>query len=251
VERRAQRGPDRGGGGPSVIVDAVAAGCAGAGFELCAATTAGAYHAAVPDGLRVEDFGRPDALLIVIGNTRALWPRFADALRADPALGEAGDPLDTFTARIIGAVVARAAGRLRHEVYYAPELPPRRVALQRLAALAGLAALAPSHLCVHPRFGPWIALRAAVVVDVDGPVGATAAPAHQPCDCATGCGPALTRALAAGPPRDADELRERWRLWLAVRDACPVGRDYRYGDDQLRYHYTGDRAALPVAPRLG
>ena len=225
-------------------VDAIAAGCAAAGFDLCAATDAAAYHARAPDH-RVDDFGRPRALVIVVGNSRALWPAFAAAL-ADPTLAAAADPLDAYAARSIGGAVAHAlaATATRHDVYYAPEPPPRRIALQRLADVAGLAALAPSHLCVHPRFGPWIALRAAIVIDVDGPPPA-APPPRRGCDCATGCGPALERAVAAGPPRGADELRERWRLWLAVRDACPIGRDHRYADDQLRYHYTGDRAFLP------
>jgi methylmalonic aciduria homocystinuria type C protein len=227
-----------------MIVDAIADGCAAAGFDLCAATTAADYHARVPADVHVEAFGRARALLIVVGNTRALWPRFAAAL-ADPDLAAAADPLDVYAARSIGAVVARVLAGTRHEIYYAPEPPPRRVALQRLADVAGLAALAPSHLCVHPTFGPWIALRAAIAVDVEGPAPAPATP--RACDCATGCGAALTRALDAGPPRDGAELRERWRLWLAVRDACPAGRAHRYGDDQIAYHYTGERRYLPRA----
>jgi methylmalonic aciduria homocystinuria type C protein len=139
----------------------------------------------------------------------------------------------------VDAALAPRSPRPRAEIRFAPEPPPRRVAMQRLAHVAGLAWLAPSHLCVHPRFGPWIALRAAVVIDVEGPPPQT--PIAAPCDCATGCQPAFDRALAAGTPRDQAELRERWRLWLAVRDACPVGRAHRYDDDQIRYHYAGDR----------
>jgi hypothetical protein len=43
-------------------------------------------------------------------------------------------------------------------------------------------------------------------------------------------------------------------LWLAVRDACPLGREHRYGDEQLAFHMGIERAALlhewsaPVAP---
>lgn len=32
--------------------------------------------------------------------------------------------------------------------------------------------------------------------------------------------------------------------WIAVRDACPIGREHRYPEDQLRYHYTKDRSLL-------
>jgi len=32
--------------------------------------------------------------------------------------------------------------------------------------------------------------------------------------------------------------------WIALRDSCNVGRNHRYDDDQLLYHYTKDRALL-------
>jgi hypothetical protein len=54
--------------------------------------------------------------------------------------------------------------------------------------------------------------------------------------------------MAGGVPGSAAELRPRWHAWLAVRDACPVGRAHRYDDDQLRYHYAGERDALDHEP---
>ena len=40
------------------------------------------------------------------------------------------------------------------------------IAIQRMAHAAGLALLEPnSHLCLHPKFGPWLALRCALVFD--------------------------------------------------------------------------------------
>jgi methylmalonic aciduria homocystinuria type C protein len=91
---------------------------------------------------------------------------------------------------------------------------------------------------VHPVFGPWIGLRAAAVLDVDAPAGAPPL-APLPCrDCAHACEPAFARALGAG---------DAWRAWLAVRDACPVGRTHRYGEAQLRYHCTKDRTVLAAA----
>ncbi len=42
----------------------------------------------------------------------------------------------------------------------------RYVAIQRMAQAAGLAYMDPiSHLCLHPKFGPWIALRCALVFE--------------------------------------------------------------------------------------
>ncbi|HTU60663.1 MAG TPA: hypothetical protein VMF89_19560, partial [Polyangiales bacterium] len=34
--------------------------------------------------------------------------------------------------------------------------------------------------------------------------------------------------------------------WIGIRDACPHGRDYRYSEAQLRYHYAKDRTALEL-----
>ncbi len=221
-----------------VIAAEIARRCAAGGVDLCAACAQADYDAVVPADYRLPDVGRPRALVVVLGNSRALWPHVRDAV----ARGD-DDPVDAHVTRVVTEAVEAALApwspRPRAELRFAPEPPPRRVALQRLAHVAGLAWLAPSHLCVHPVFGPWIALRAAVVIDVDGPDPVP--PIAAPCDCATGCGPALERALAAGPPQGQAELRERWQLWLGVRDACPVGRAHRYDDAQIRYHYAGDR----------
>ncbi len=225
---------------PEAITAAIGARCAGAGLDLVASCAAADYNVRVADSYRLPDHGRPRALVVLIANTRALWPQ----IRAG-ADGRA-NPVDQHVAGVVTAAVTDVLAGLSPvpavELRFAPEPPPRRIAMQQLAEAAGLAWLSPSHLSVHPTYGPWIALRAAIAIDVEGP-GPRPKPV-APCDCAHGCGPALERALAAGPPRGTAELRERWRLWLGVRDACPRGRDHRYSDAQIRYHYTGDRTAL-------
>jgi methylmalonic aciduria homocystinuria type C protein len=132
--------------------------------------------------------------------------------------------------------ITRSRGR-RHALYWAHQTSPRALPIQRLAELVGLASLSPSHLSIHPLYGPWFALRAVAVFDVDGPD--EPAPAlTSPCvQCDKPCLPALERAL---PLR----VEEHAGAWIAVRDACPVGRASRYGEEQLRYHYTKDRKLL-------
>lgn len=41
-----------------------------------------------------------------------------------------------------------------------------------------------------------------------------------------------------------------WRPWLAVRDACPLGREHRYSEQQVAYHYTKDAKWLREAVSL-
>ncbi len=173
---------------------------------------------------RLRDPARPRGVLV--GNTRALWPKFLAARAADPALAAARDPLDTYTEREIAAAAPDAVIYYVHRRYDGAFLP-----FQRIAVAAGLAALAPTHLLIHPEYGPWFALRA-VLLTAGHAVSRSLLTA--PCRCDTACHDAFARARSA----------EGWQAWVAVRDACTVGRQHRYGEDQLSYHYTKNRALL-------
>jgi methylmalonic aciduria homocystinuria type C protein len=150
---------------------------------------------------------------ILVGNTRALWPRFVAARPAGP------DPLERYTEAAIAQAFPGARVYFAHRRYDGAFLP-----FQRLAIATGLAAAAPTGLVVHPVFGPWFALRAIVLVDAE-PVAR--APIAKPCTCDGSCEAARDSALHGGD----------WRAWLAVRDACSL-REWRYSDEQIRYHYT-------------
>lgn len=212
--------------------------CAPAGFDLAAACRVGAYNEIVDGSLRLSDFGAPEQLAIVVGNTRALWQPFVSALRSDAVLLASADPLNRYTEQIIGDAVS-ALG-LRAELRWAHDVGPGLVAIQRLAEVAGLARLSPGHLSVHPVYGPWIALRAAISFDLPGPAEQSVLFA-PPCDaCGAACLPAFERARASLlEPGGGD-----WQPWLACRDACPLGREHRYDDDQIAYHYGKKRDVL-------
>jgi methylmalonic aciduria homocystinuria type C protein len=227
----------------SAAVDSVRSACARAGFDLVQPLRVGWYNKHVQGPLRLEDFGSERHLALVIGNTRALWPVWLDALASDPELAACPDPLDTYTERQVSRAV-KALG-LPATVRFAHEVGERCVAMQRLAHAAGLAYLTETHLSVHPVYGPWIALRAAVTLGVPGPPGPEPALAHPCGSCEGACRPAFERALSAlgGPASEATVL-DTWQLWADFRGACPIGREHRYPEVMLRYHYTKDRRAL-------
>jgi methylmalonic aciduria homocystinuria type C protein len=225
----------------------VGAACAEAGLDLVHPLRIDEYNAAAPLGFAMPDYGRRGALGVIVGNTRALWPRVLEALAADPELAADADPIDRYAEAAMRAALAPIGARWT--LWLAPDPPPRRPAMQLMAHVAGLAYRSESRLSVHPVYGPWIALRGAAVIDVDGPREDTALSA--PCTCAGHCAIPLARianAEGARPPRRADIVAD-WRAWLAVRDACPVGRAHRYDEAQLEYHYTGDREVLARAVR--
>lgn len=219
--------------------DALASIVAVAGLDLAAPLDVARYNEAVDAAYRVDTFGREHALGVVLGNTKALWPCLVEAMREDEALFASPDPLDDYVVRTVGDALAMLP--YVTAVWFAHEPPPRRVAMQRLADLSALAPLSKTtHLNVHPTYGPWIGLRALVVIDVDGPRDPPAR--EELCvDCASTCGAKVTRALNGGT----------WRDWLAVREACPTGQAHRYEIEQIRYHYEKDRAALRRYVRTG
>jgi cyanocobalamin reductase (cyanide-eliminating) / alkylcobalamin dealkylase len=219
-----------------------AAACRKFGLDLVHAFAAADYNDHVDHADRLECFDRPRALGLLVGNTRALWPAFTRVWQKDQLLASSDDPLDLYVISSIERAIAATTG-LAHRSYFAHVTTPRALPIQRLADLVGFAALAPSHLAIHAQYGPWFALRAVVTVNLDGPSTPAPEPA-RPCQaCAEPCVQALQRALAAsGTSLDRRSIAAHAADWIAVRDACPVGRASRYDNEQLRYHYGVDHA---------
>lgn len=151
---------------------------------------------------------------LLIGNTRALWPKFLARKTPGP------DPLDRYVESVVEPLVP-GGGRA---IYAHRAYGGAFVAFQPLAVAAGIGSLSETHLVIHPVYGPWFALRAAIVVPGDPP---PPPPRFRVCGCSAPCRDALAQARGSTD----------WRAWLAVRDACPVGREHRYSEEQLAYHY--------------
>lgn len=215
-----------------------AAGCAEAGLDLGAPFNVRKYNLQAFDNERLFDFGRPDALGLLVGNTRRLWPVFLRALREDASLRTDSNPLDSYVTAQVRKLAASTLGR-PFQVVFSHATSPKPFPIQRLAEAVNFATTAPSHLSIHPEHGPWIALRAVVLVDAEGPPPSLEA-LVSPCrGCSAPCVAALRRALAACPPPVTEEaIAEHAADWIAIRDACPVGRASRYDEQQLAYHYT-------------
>jgi hypothetical protein len=213
--------------------------CRAAGLDLVWPFELRRVNAGLAPDERIAPVRDQGDLGLLIASTRYFWLRFGAALATDPERVRRAHPVDEHTMEAVrGALAPLGAGcavRFAHEM---PALP-----IQRIAELAGFARLSPARLSVHPVYGPWIALRGVAIVGVAGPAD-DPLPAQDPCPgCPGGCDAAFARALAASRPESAAIARD-WSDWLAVRDACPVGRPHRYSEDQIRYGYTKDRAIL-------
>jgi cyanocobalamin reductase (cyanide-eliminating) / alkylcobalamin dealkylase len=226
-------------------VERVTAGSQTAGLDLVHPFAVGWFNERVSEAERLDDFNSPGSLGILIGNSRELWPPFTRRLETHPELGRTAHPLDRHVEQTAASLLAELEP-IRARAYFAHVTRPRAVPMQRLAEAVGFAGLGPVQLSIHPRIGPWFALRAVLVVDILGPQGGPPA-LERPCQgCSQPCVAPFQRALASAAELTARSVAEHAEKWIAVRDACPIGRDFRYGEDQLAYHYH-----LMRAPVLG
>lgn len=197
----------------------------------------------LPRTFSLPSFESPAPWGLFVGNSRKLWNRFVHTAALDE-----DDPLDRYVERVVTEAVALCP--VRTWIGYSHTAAPLVLPMQRLAHASGFAHLGPAGLCVRPDVGPWCGLRAVIVFDSDVPSAAgTAAPAL--CQgCPAPCEEALSRALGGRYSSKAAEgcLSPRAEAFLAARDACPWGREQRYGQHQLRYHYDKDRLALVSDP---
>lgn len=210
------------------------------GFDLVQSFDAESYNRsprALGTSFRLPNFGLTQPLGLVIAHGAALWQVLLAAVHDDEQLRASPHPLDEYTERVV--VELQHATAHPSAAFFSHHTDPV-IPIQRIADVAGLAGISPSHLSVHPRVGPWLGLRA-VVVFAEQHTPEPGAVFERPCErCSEPCIVPFQRAVAA-PAR-------AWPAWLAVRDSCPVGREARYDELQIRYHYTKDRSLLRGDP---
>ncbi|MFN8544838.1 MAG: ferredoxin [Candidatus Binatia bacterium] len=238
-----------------MVTDALARGLAPYGVNLVGATSVAEY-----DGGR----GRAASLAaaapgaigtVVLGNGGgAFWEAFERAVAGDPSLATAPDPLDAFTRRVVEgvAVPLLAADGVTARVVYPFASAAEPVSFVRLAACAGLGRPSLLGVLVHPVWGPWIALRAAlllpIAVEAPRPAdGFDPCPTCVPRPCVAACpatavtdaGWDLPRCAAhRGRPDDA------CAVGCHARIACVLGRAHRYPPAALLHHQAAVRGAL-------
>jgi hypothetical protein len=203
-----------------------------AGLNLAGVLPIEDYDRAVPEAWASPQLLETARSAIVIG---AGGGRLFDSHRA----AAKGASLDAFVA----SSVARGCQRLRelgwaaHAFAYDETRDGRFVDLIALARLAGLGEASRLGLLLHPRYGPWLSLRAWVLTERPLPVSQQAA-GFSPCvgcaaPCIDACPASAPRALPAGFDLGAcaaqRTLAGPCQLRCAARRACIFGAEHAYG----------------------
>jgi hypothetical protein len=219
-----------------------------AGMNLVGATSVAEYDACVAPSRRLASRAGGARGVVVVGNGgAALWRAFRAAV---PAI-EAGerDPLDRFTREAVVAAAGAVAGARCHFPF-----DPTAAALdfQTLGELAGLGRRSLVGVLVHPEYGPWIALRAAIVVP-DDVTAARPADGFDPCPtcverpCIAACPVGAVGSNGWDVPRciahrlaDAGHCADA----CAARVDCVLGREHRHPPDALAFHQAAARRTM-------
>jgi hypothetical protein len=183
---------------------------------------------------------------LLIGNTFTLWDPFIDWLKNKSDWKSLENPLERYAHDKITSAVEDHFDDAA--VFWTRETTDYLVPVQKLCHHSGLAYLSRGHFNVHPLYGPWFALRALVLLP--GDYEFSKSPVRNPSD-------ALVEnkvknqfdllCKQASSVLDSEHVRTRWQGWLALRDMYEVGKEYRYSDSQIRYHYTHDKEILEAA----
>ncbi len=179
-------------------------------------------------------------LVAIVGNVGSgIWPPFEAARQNRPALA-----LDRWTEGTVG----RIAGDHGLDAVYPFQGPPYHPFI-RWARRTGTLFSSPIGLTIHPTYGLWLAFRAALLIDhpVDD-FHVEPVPARHPCDvcpdkpclstCPVGAFGGEGYDFSACLDHVATPVNACREGGCLARAACPVGRDFRYGDDHAAFHMS-------------
>jgi epoxyqueuosine reductase len=242
---------------PPPLLDVVRQVAAEAGLNLFGIVDAQRFDACQPREGRAATWVPKCGTIVVLGSGgRAFW----QSCRATKAVaaGTVGA-----TEMFVRQVAAQAAARLQRggvacRVVDAGDTP--RLSFPRLGEAAGFGIVSPvSGLLLHPEFGPWLRVRAALLIEGRpfGPIpDASITDRFQPCcGCAQPCVSACPAGVHDGVghqdlARCASHRRDGGcATSCGSRAACPVGAAHRDGADEQSHRYGFALPALPAGPR--
>ncbi|KGF70388.1 ferredoxin [Hoeflea sp. BAL378] len=201
---------------------------------------------------RLSAGGAAAAIVLVGHGGGGFWPVFEAWRGAHPGLSH---PLDAWSKALIAPLAAAAGG----EAVFPSDRPWHP--FQQWAMAAESLKPSPLGLLIHPVYGLWHGYRGAILFSPAAaarlgltPDAAGAAPVtSHPCDSCPDR-PCLSACPVGAYSPDGFDVAG-CRAYLATeagrqgcmsggcraRDACPVGRDHRYSDPQIRFHMAAFR----------
>ncbi|KAJ3040612.1 hypothetical protein HDV00_010637 [Rhizophlyctis rosea] len=225
------------------------------GFNLIQPFPVARYNRALNGQASLPTFGRASTLGIIVANAKALWNPFIQYLAEDPEgrIESREHPLNEYVKDCLERILADFPQS--YEIRYPDDKGEKFVHFQPLCHISSLAYYSRSgYLCIHPEHGPWMAMRAVIVVDIDGPDDPLEFDVpHNPIPGRDAEIEQMIKDITAEAARDEDGLvrgyEKRWPNLLAIRERVAEmlgekAQQAKYDYLQLHYHYTKDKKYL-------
>lgn len=233
------------------LLQDIMAALAPVGLNLIGTTPRSDYEALVPAQYHIAQRFPEAETVVVIGNGgREFWRHFRKYVAARPGYLQQHDhPLDDYTVEVISARLSPLldATRAQYRIIYPFQFfSGLTVSFMHLAQAARLSVPSILGVQIHPRYGPWIAWRAAVLIDHDLQAFPALAQDFDPCSTC------VERPCIAACPAQAVSAARGWDLLTCTqhrlrvptdcaerchtRYTCVYGREHRYPEDELAYH---------------
>jgi hypothetical protein len=200
----------------------------------------GAFHPEAGEA-GLENAG---TLLLVGYAGGVMWDAFA------PHNDELPHPLDRWTRQVLDPIAEKLGARVLYP------FGEQHWPFQRWAQRADTVYPSPLGILIHPKYGLWHAYRAALLFAEHLPLPSRQE-AASPCDsctqkpCLTAC-PVAAFSLdgydvSACATHLASAASNCCEVGCHARNACPIGRDWRYPEAQIRFHMAAfARSVMPA-----
>ncbi len=218
------------------------------GLNLVGIAAVSDYDASVPAAYRLGTKNPRTTSAIVLGHGGGgFWTAYQRHVAAHPEDAGGPDPLDDFTERLMRTEIVprlRAIGIEGHVRFpFGADEP--RVSFVHLAEAAELGRRSILGVLIHPEFGPWIALRGAILIE-DALTAPRPAAGFDPCGSCTDR-PCIAACPAAAVDGDGWNARRcidhrvqhpsHCPSQCDARVACVYGRAHVYPPAALRHHH--------------
>jgi len=205
-----------------------------AGFNVAGVLRAERYDGLVSSAWRSATLLPGARSVVVLGcGGRA----FGESFLGSPEARETKHPVDRFTRRVVSAGVAGLAEAAAQPIFYWEKRGEAYADFVALGRAAGLGACGRLGLLLHPTYGPWFSLRAAIITSALLPSGEEDV-GFAPCvDCPAPCAEACPGEAVALAGFDALACAETTRgnagcaSRCAARHACVIGGEHAFSPE--------------------
>ncbi len=237
------------------ILDAIRDVAAPAGLNLVAATPAARYDAAVKPEYQAAAIAPGSQSIVVIGNGGgAFWKAFKFHADNNPGWMARDNPLDDFIRAIVERDIAPVLARFAfaHTIIYPFISNAPTLNFMQAGKASGLSGPSLLGVMVHPVYGPWIAFRAAILLDelIDAPGEAyqfDPCPSCIPRTCISACPVEAVSISGWDIPKCLThriEVEADCAPRCHARAGCVLGPEHRYPDEELAYHQMRSLRAM-------